>query len=66
MSQGAARRVVRLVRAAARGEAGARRAVTELWKLATVVDLDRQPATLRGRPVTAASAPRPEGTEQER
>ncbi|MEZ4269550.1 MAG: hypothetical protein R3F39_24595 [Myxococcota bacterium] len=50
MSQGAAKRVVAMVRGAAAGEAGARRALVELWRLATVVDLERAPASLQGPP----------------
>lgn len=67
MSQGAAKRVVAMVRAASGGDREARRALTELWRLAAVVDLERPPAGLVGPPPEpqgrAVAAPRgPEGS----
>ncbi len=50
MSQGVARRVVAMVRAASGGDPEARAALTELWRLATVVDLERAPAGLQSPP----------------
>jgi hypothetical protein len=61
VSQDAAVRVVAMVRAASGGDARARRALTALWRLATVVDLERPPAGLvgppPGRPGQAGAAP---------
>ncbi|MGM0575135.1 MAG: hypothetical protein ACQEXJ_05330 [Myxococcota bacterium] len=50
MSRSRGRRVARLLRLAGRGDADARRRLRRTWAEADLLDLDREPARLRGRP----------------